>query len=78
MVLRLAFTPTNHEPVEVEVTQLMDPVSLTGLEAGVDALISYDRDDPSVVVVWHAAPIRIVDGIAVAAPGPPPAKPAGG
>ena len=72
---RLRFTPDGGTPAVVDISQMMNDTTLTGLGPGVDASISYDRDDPTVAVVWHAASVRIVDGIAVAAPPPAPPPP---
>jgi hypothetical protein len=63
---RLAFVPHGAQPVEVTLCQFMKEMELTGLAAGEQATILYDRQDATTCVVTGSPTYRIVsDGVAV-------------
>ena len=63
---RLSFIPHGRKAVEVTLRQFMNELTLTGLEAGAEATLLYDRQDPTTVVVTGSPTYRIVsEGVAV-------------
>ena len=63
---RVAFVPHGRAPVEVSVRQFLDEVSRTGVAAGEEVSVLYDRQDPNNCVVVGSPSYRIVgDGVAV-------------
>ena len=59
--LRLSFTPAGGSPAQVTVRQFLNDLTLTGLAPGEPASISYDRDDPTKVVIWGSPKYRIAE-----------------
>ena len=56
----LEFTVGDGRAVRTTTRQFMNDLTLTGLEPGEAASISYDRDDPTVVIVHGSPKYRII------------------
>lgn len=56
----LSFDPEGAGRVEVTTRQFMNDLTLTGLAPGEAASISYDRDDPNVVLVHGSPKYRVI------------------
>lgn len=60
--LVLAFTTRDGAPVHAVVRQRFNHLTRVGMEAGEDAEIMYDREDPQRVVVLGSARYKMVEG----------------
>jgi len=62
---RVRFTTESGEDMDVTVVQLMAPQNQVGLDPGEPVEISYDRDDPNVVLIWGSPKYRVNEAGAV-------------
>ena len=69
--IALRFSPEGEAARRAVVRQPFNDVSGAGLAPGEPAEISYDRDDPAVVLVWGSPKVRVVDGVPVPVAPPP-------
>ena len=56
----LSFKTESGDSTEVTTRQFMNDLTLTGLAPGEEAEISYDRDDPSTIVVHGSPKYRVI------------------
>jgi hypothetical protein len=68
----VSFTPEGGAASVVRIVQAMPPQTLHGLEPGEPVDISYDRDDPSVAMIWGSPKYKTIDGHVVRVEDVPP------
>jgi hypothetical protein len=68
----ISYAPEGQGTRTVLVQQAMAPQTLHGLAAGEPVELSYDRDDPSVAMVWGSPHYRVIEGNVVRVEDVPP------
>ena len=68
----IAFAPEGQKTRTVIIKQAMPEQTLHGLTRGEPVELSYDRDDPSVAMVWGSPHYRVIEGNVVRVEDVPP------